>query len=180
MIDLQTLYETEFDFVWRSLRRLGVPESEISDALQEVFLIAHRKLGEFEERARFSTWLFQIAFGVASTRRRRAHRRYEVIDGSLLDEQCAESRSPEDDFTMREALTLLDRALSGMNLEQRAVFVLFEIEELTSEEIAKTLRIPVGTVYSRLRLARAAFQRALHHLGVRSNSSAPIATGTSS
>ncbi len=179
-MDLQTLYETQFDFVWRSLRRLGVPESDVSDAIQEVFMIAHRKLPEFEGRAKFSTWLFQIALGVAGTRRRRAHLRREVMDLSLVDEHCAATRSPEETVSFHQEVAFLDRALEAMNLDQRAVFVLYEIEELPSEEIAALLGIPLGTVYSRLRLGRVAFQRAVRHLSGQSSSFHPIATGTSS
>lgn len=179
-MDLQTLYETEFDFVWRSLRRLGVPESDISDAIQEVFMTAHRKLHEFEGRAKFSTWLFQIAFGVASTRKRRAHRRHEVIDWSLLEERCSEETSPEDSLSFRESVALLDRALDALSLEQRSVFVLFEIEEVPCEQIAETLGIPLGTVYSRLRLGRATFQRALRQLKGQSTRNSRFAAGSSS
>ncbi|HMA95388.1 MAG TPA: sigma-70 family RNA polymerase sigma factor [Polyangiaceae bacterium] len=179
-MDLQTLYETEFDFVWRSLRRLGVPESDLSDAIQEVFMTAHRKLPEFEGRAKFSTWLFQIAFGVASTRKRRAYRRHEVIDWSLLEECCSDEISPEDSLFFRESVALLDRALDELSLEQRSVFILFELEEVPCEEIAATLGIPVGTVYSRLRLGRAAFQRALRQLRGQTTRINRIAAGSSS
>lgn len=180
MMDLQTLYETEFDFVWRSLRRLGVPESDISDAIQEVFMTAQRKLHEFEGRAKFSTWLFQIAFGVASTRKRRAYRRREVIDLSLLEGHCSQATSPEEELSFRESIALLDRALDALSLEQRSVFVLFEIEEVPCEQIAATLGIPLGTVYSRLRLGRAAFQRALRQLVGQSTRINRIAAGSSS
>lgn len=177
-MDLQTLYETEFDFVWRSLRRLGVPESDVSDAIQEVFIVAQRKLPEFEGRAKFSTWLFQIAFGIARARRRRAHLRREVADITLLEERRADTRSPEEALSLREEVNLLDRALDAINLDQRAVFVLFEIEEIPSDQIALLLGIPLGTVYSRLRLGRVAFQRAIRHLSAQSASLHPIATGT--
>lgn len=179
MIDLQTLYETEFDFVWRSLRRLGVPDSDVSDAIQEVFITAHRKLPEFEGRAKYSTWLFQIALGVASTRRRRAYRRREVIDLELLEDRHSEGTSPEDELSLHESIGLLDRALDAMSLEQRAVFVLFEIEEVSGEQIAASLGIPLGTVYSRLRLGRAAFQRALRQIAGQTTRVSRIATGTS-
>lgn len=114
-MDLQTLYETQFDFVWRSLRRLGVPESDVSDAIQEIFMIAHRKLPEFEGRAKFSTWLFQIALGVARARRRRAHLRREVMDLELVDEHCAATRSPEETVSLQQEVAFLDRALEAID-----------------------------------------------------------------
>jgi RNA polymerase sigma-70 factor (ECF subfamily) len=163
-MDLPTLYETHFDFVWRSLRRLGVPNADVADAIQEVFLTVHRKLGEFEGRCKVSTWLFQIAYGVARTRRRKAHVRREVLDGTEFDELAEASGSPEDALSHQRDIELLDRVLDSMSLEQRAVFMLFEIEELSCEQIAQLLEIPLGTVYSRLRLGRTAFYRALRQI----------------
>lgn len=163
-MDLPTLYETQFDFVWRSLRRLGVPSADVADAIQEVFLTVHRKLGEFEGRCKVSTWLFQIAYGVARTRKRKAHVRREVLDGTEFDELPETRRSPEDALCYQQDIELLDRVLDSLSLEQRAVFVLFEIEEFNCEEIAQMLEIPLGTVYSRLRLGRAAFYRVLRQI----------------
>jgi RNA polymerase sigma-70 factor (ECF subfamily) len=164
-MDLPSLYETHFDFVWRSLRRLGVPNSDIADAIQEVFLTVHRKLGEFEGRCKVTTWLFQIAYGVARTRKRKAYVRREVLDGTEFDEIRAAAGSPEDALSHQRDVELLDQVLNSLNLEQRAVFVLFEIEEFNCEEIAQLLEIPLGTVYSRLRLGRVAFHRALRQIG---------------
>ena len=163
-MDLQSLYETHFDFVWRSLRRLGVPDVDVADAIQEVFLTVHRKLAEFEGRSKITTWLFQIAYGVARTRRRKAHLRREVLGDTEFDQLRAPQGSPEDALSHQRDMELLDRVLSALNMDQRAVFVLFEIEEFGSEEIAQMLEIPLGTVYSRLRLGRTAFHRALRQI----------------
>lgn len=156
----ERLYDAHFSFVWRSLRRLGVPEADLADALQETFLTVHRKLSEFEERAQVTTWLFRIAMGVAKDRRNRAHVRREVLGPALETESPRASQ--EDELQQQRDLALVDRALSRLNLEQRAVFILFELEELSGAEIAEMLQIPLGTVHSRLRLARAAFERAVH------------------
>jgi RNA polymerase sigma-70 factor, ECF subfamily len=154
-LTLQCIYESEFRFVWRNLARLGVPRSDLADAAQEVFLVVHRRLGEFDQRCKVSTWLYRICFNVASDRRRRAHLRHEIpCDQSVLD------RSAAADPGGSEALALFDWLVSGMDLEQRAVFVLFEIEGRTGPEIAEMFDCPLATVYSRLRLARAAFARA--------------------
>jgi len=158
---VERLYEAHFTFVWRALRRLGVPERDLADALQETFLAVHRNLAEFEGRAQITTWLFRIAMGVAKDRRQRAHARHEVLGPSDF-EQAAPSNSQEEEIERHQDLDLVQRALSRLNLEQRAVFILYELEELAGAEIADTLQIPLGTVHSRLRLARAAFERAVH------------------
>jgi len=154
------VYEEHFRFVWRSLRRLGVRESDVPDAVQDVFIVVHRRLPEFEGRSKVTTWLFGICFRVARDRKKLAHvRRRADGDEPLLD-------TPDDrvdiaaEAERRQGLALLESILDEMPLEQRAVFTLFELEGMTGEDIAETLEIPVGTVYSRLRLAREVFKRA--------------------
>ncbi|HEX6275378.1 MAG TPA: sigma-70 family RNA polymerase sigma factor [Polyangiaceae bacterium] len=155
------LYDEHFDFVWRSLRRLGVPAADLHDVAQEVFLVVHRRLADFEERSKVTTWLFRIALHAARDRRRRAHVRREVLDTTTLEH----SIDPAIDATVllerRDDLALFDDALDTMDLDQRAVFTLFELEGMSGGEIADTLEIPLGTAYSRLRLARNAFRRAV-------------------
>lgn len=154
-LTLKEIYESEFRFVWRNLARLGVRESEIPDVAQEVFLVVHRRLPEFDHKCKISTWLYRICFNVASDRRRRAHLRYEIPV-----EDCDLERSAAAECTQSDALALFDRFTATMELEQRAVFVLFEVEGFNGPEIAEMLDCPLPTVYSRLRLARAAFARA--------------------
>jgi RNA polymerase sigma-70 factor (ECF subfamily) len=154
-LTLKTIYESQFRFVWRSLARLGVPDSDVADATQEVFLIVHRQLERFDQGCKVTTWLYKICFNVASDRRRRAHVRCEVPhDHFDLDQ----NQAPE--HTHAEDLALFERLLSAMDLEQRAVFVLFEVDGYSGAEIAEMIDCPIATVYSRLRLARAAFARA--------------------
>jgi RNA polymerase sigma-70 factor (ECF subfamily) len=160
-MNLERIYELHAVFVFRSLRRLGVPDHDAGDALQEVFLTVHRTLSAFEGRCSMATWLFTICRSVARDRRRRAYRRYEVVAGPLVDAE-PDLRS---DLSMRlehrQKLAELDTILDTMEEEQRLVFVLFEIESLTGEEISEALGIPLGTAYSRLRLARATFRAAI-------------------
>src|SRR5258706_8783901 len=82
---LEEIYEQHADFVFRALRRLGVPDSDAGDAMQEVFLTVHRTLPGFEGRCSMKTWLFTICRSVARDRRRRAHLRHEVADAALVD-----------------------------------------------------------------------------------------------
>lgn len=146
------IYEAHFDFVWRSLRRLGVSEVALDDAVQDVFLVVHRRLGDFEARSAMKTWLFGIAMRVAQDHRRAARRKgaLETLPESLADA----APGPLELLEASEALKLLDRALSKLDEEKRAVFVLAEIEEMTAPEIADTLGVKLNTVYSRLRAAR--------------------------
>jgi RNA polymerase sigma-70 factor, ECF subfamily len=159
--DFRVVYDEHFDFVWRSLRRLGIHPSDVADATQEVFLVVHRRLAEFEGRARITTWLYRICLRVASDRRRRAHvRREEPSDMAMLD-QTDLGQNSEDKLVEDEELRHLQAALMALSLEQRTVFTLFELEKMTCESIASVLEIPLGTVYSRLRLGREAFRKAL-------------------
>ncbi|MGK3992612.1 RNA polymerase sigma factor [Sorangium sp. So ce1024] len=161
------VYAQQFRFVWRSLRRLGVPESDAADAVQDVFLVVHRRLPEFEGRSKITTWLYSICFHVARDRRKLAHMRRRAHDDEpLLD--CADDRADVGaQAERRQAIELLEIILDELPLEQRAVFTLFELDGMRGEDVAELLDVPLGTVYSRLRLARDAFRRAVARLNAR-------------
>ncbi len=147
--------EHHADFVWRSLRRLGVPESQADDGAQEVFIVAMRKLGSIE-RGRERAYLFGVASHVAAHVRRSFARSREI---ATEEPPVAHDTSPPPDVALDEqrARALLDRVLDAMPEELRAVFVLHEIEGTTMVEIARGLELPPGTVASRLRRARDIF-----------------------
>lgn len=155
------VYEEHFRFVWRSLRRLGVGESDVPDAVQDVFLVVHRRLADFEGRSKTSTWLFGICLRVARDRKKLAHvRRRAPDDAPLLD--CPDERADVGaEAERKQALALLEAILDELPLDQRAVFTLFELDAMSGEAIAELLEIPLGTVYSRLRIAREAFRKAV-------------------
>jgi RNA polymerase sigma-70 factor (ECF subfamily) len=155
---LRALVEAHHDFVWRSLRRLGVPASDVDDGTQQVFLVAARKLDAIEAGAE-RAFLFGTAMRVASDARRSRTRRREVPEDDAAGEQRDPAPSPEQLMEKRRARALLDEVLDAMDLDLRAVFVLFELEELPTAEIAAMLRLPSGTVASRLRRAREEFQQ---------------------
>ena len=160
-----------FDFVWRSLRRLGLSPVDADDGAQEVFVVASRKLPSILP-ATEKRFLFATALRVASTRRRGLKRRREDSRSWLgeedpdLDGERSEP-GPERLAELLHARRDLNEILSAMKLEQRAVFVLYELEEMTAPEIASLLDLPIGTVSSRLRAAREEFDLALRRLRAR-------------
>ena len=163
---LRTLFDGQFDFVWRSLRRLGVPELTVDDATQEVFLVVSRRLGDIEP-GRERSFLFATALRVASTARRAAARR-GIHDDAEVAQLVDHAPGPEELADRKRARDVLDRVLATLELDLRAVFVLYELEEMTMAEIAITLELPPGTVASRLRRAREAFEATAAELRGRS------------
>ena len=158
----RAMYEAQVAFVWRNLRRLGVSEAEVDDKTQEVFVIAHRRFGDFEDRGHGPrAWLFQIVLRVASDARRHRRRHPEDPDGGFAQDRESVEAGQAAAVARREAVDILDRALSTIEIGRRTVLVLHEIEEMTAPEIAASLQIPLNTVYSRLRVARAELETAL-------------------
>jgi RNA polymerase sigma-70 factor (ECF subfamily) len=159
-LSVQTIYAEHVASVWRSLRRLGVEERDRPDVVQEVFLVAHRKLGDFDPNGRMSTWLFGICLRVASDYRRSARVRRELLVDPPA-ERASDLPDAHDHAENEEAREILYAILDEMTADQRVVFCAYELEELTGQEIAELLRVPLGTVKSRLRLARDAFRHGL-------------------
>jgi RNA polymerase sigma-70 factor (ECF subfamily) len=151
----RALVEDNFDFIWRSLRQLGVAEADVDDAAQQVFVIATQKLEQIAPGCERS-YVYSITLRIAARARRSRDRRREVSDPELSRHQDP-SPDPEEVAARRRALELLDEVLAGMALPLRAVFTLYELEEVTVPEIATLLGIPVGTAASRLRRARQQF-----------------------
>ena len=159
---LRKAVDAHFVFIGRSLRGLGVAESDVDDAIQQVFLVLSKKLPEISELG-LRAFLFQTAVRIASRARRTRARRQEVGE-ETLDATADERASPEELTEQRRARELLDRILDDMDMELRSVLVLFEIEELTTQEIAVLLEIPQGTAASRLRRAREEFHARVKRL----------------
>jgi RNA polymerase sigma-70 factor (ECF subfamily) len=154
------VYRKHFAFVWRTLCRMRVREADLPDVTQNVFVIVHRQLPSFEERAELTTWLHAICWRVARDYRRSARSRLEVVqDVREVPQRGAARDGALHRFDLQELSQLLESILAKIPEKLRQVFVLFEVDELSGDEIARLLDVPVGTVRSRLRLARAAFQR---------------------
>lgn len=151
------VYRAHFKFVWRVLARLGVPDRDLADSTQDVFLIVHSKLAEFDGQHRVTTWLYAICFRVASQRRRAAPARLEVLEQA--PPEPVTDGSDERAAKLAHHRRVLAAALDSMPLEQRAVFAFYELDGMSGEEIAEQVGASVATVHSRLRLARLAFRR---------------------
>jgi RNA polymerase sigma-70 factor (ECF subfamily) len=155
----EQVYEEYFDFAWIMLRRLGVRSAHLEDAVQELFIVVHRRLSEFAGRSSLKTWLAAIAWRVASE-----HRRHESRKGGtepLPEDLPTADRDPHRAAVHAESLRLLDHLLGQLDGDKRVVFVLAELEQMSVPEIAEALAVNLNTVYSRLRAARRAFDEAL-------------------
>jgi RNA polymerase sigma-70 factor (ECF subfamily) len=155
----EQLYDEYFGFVWRNLRRVGVPAPSLDDATQDVFLVVHRRLPEAQRLASTKAWLAAIALRVASDYRRRDRRKGGQVP---LSEVLVDGRpGPQEARDRAEQVERLDRLLARLEHHRREVFVLAELEGMTAPEISLALGTNVNTVYSRLRLARRDFEAAL-------------------
>lgn len=153
------VYEGEFDYVWTTLRRMGVHESSLADATHDVFVVVFRRLEDFDPTRPLKPWLFGIAYRVASDRRALAYNRRETP--SELPE--LESASARADVVLEQSQRrqMVHDALAKVEQGQRAVLIAHDLEDRPMADIAHELEIPVKTAYSRLRLAREALTRAL-------------------
>jgi RNA polymerase sigma-70 factor, ECF subfamily len=155
----EQVYLDHAAFVWRVLRGMGVSEALVEDAVQDVFMVVHRRLVEFDGRGSVKTWLFQIAYRTACGYRRKVRRTggHEPFEDSV----DARTASPAEQAERRETLSVVAGLLDGLDDDKRAVLVLADIEEMTAPEIAVVTGTPLNTVYTRLRRARSELSQAL-------------------
>lgn len=170
-LDVERVYGEHADFVWRSLQRLGAPESDLEDLLQEVFVVVHRRRDAFDGRSKLTTWLFGISLRVVRAHRRRARFRRERPATQATD--AVDARTPERDMEVLEQQRKLARVLDRLDPQRRATFVMFELEGLSTRAIAEVMGVPLGTVHSRLYKARRDFSRALGRLEKRDGHARP-------
>ena len=162
----EVIYNEHFDLVFRNIRRLGVPEALIDDAVQEVFLVVYRRLGQFEGRSSLKTWIFSIVTRVASDHRRSLRRKSPHLrnaDSAVDADDIADERAegPHERMERLEGVQLLHRLLDEIDDDKRIVLVLAELEGMTVPEIADTLGENLNTIYARLRAARREFEQAV-------------------
>jgi RNA polymerase sigma-70 factor (ECF subfamily) len=153
-------FSREFDYICRTLRRLGVPRRDVEDLVHEVFLILHRRWHEYDASRALRPYLFGIAFRVASSNRRRTRRETAL---SVVE---VEDRSPRPDQALqtKQARALVLAALDRVPLTRRAVLVMHDLDEVPMRDVARELSIRLFTAYSRLRKARREFERAVVRL----------------
>ena len=166
-LDFDQVYEQHLAFVWRVLAAAGVPEHRLEDAAQDVFVVVHGKLAEFEGRSKLTTWLYGIARHVAidvvrrMARERRRHR--ELAEAPA----AGPAPSPEETAGEVEARRVLLELLERIEPQRREVFVLVEVEGIPVREVAAMLNIKENTAWSRLRLAREEFERQVARMRAR-------------
>ena len=162
------MYESCAKLVWRNLRRLGVPEAALEDAAQDVFLVVHRRLPEFEGRSSLRTWIFGIVLRVAARHRRKARGvavRETPIPNELGHALSAPAHEGPFERTLhRQATGLLHQVLERLDDERRALLIMVDLEQTSVAEAAEALEINLNTAYSRLRAARRAFETELNDL----------------
>lgn len=161
--DLLAVHDAYLNFVWLTLQRLGIDLADAQDATQDVFLVVHQRLHTYDSAQPIQGWLFGICRKVAASYRKRAHRRRELMC-EHLPEFLDDALNPEEEFARCQGRYRIHTLLDKLDDEKRVVLVMFEIENIPCEEIAATLAIPIGTVYSRLHLARKALRAAFERL----------------
>jgi RNA polymerase sigma-70 factor (ECF subfamily) len=163
-------FQNDFEYVCRTLRRLGVRSADIEDVAQEVYLVLRRRWGEYDQARPLRPWLFAIIYGAATAHKRR-HARECSFAGTDEDLEAKDpAPHPERALQIRQTRTLVLRALDGVPIKRRVVLVMHEIDEVPIREVASVLRIPVFTAYSRLRKARIEFRTAAERLRTSGNS----------
>lgn len=145
-----SLVRPELSYLWNSLRRLGVPERDREDVLQEILVRVHRAIPEYDASRPARPWLFAFAFRLASDYRKRAR----VRDHLEWTDHAATTPTPEEDLDVARRRALLERAIQELDLDKRAVLILHDIDGIAVTDAARTLGIPEGTAYTRLRAAR--------------------------
>jgi RNA polymerase sigma-70 factor (ECF subfamily) len=160
--DFTAIFEMHFDYVWFTLRRLGVAERDLEDVTHDVFVQVYKQFEQFDNARPVRPWLFGFSYRVASDYRRLARHRFEML-GDEVD-TIDGSPSAAEHLMTRQKLELVWAALAELDLERRAVFILHEVEDSPVPEVAKVLQIPLNTAYSRLRLAREQFAKTVKRL----------------
>lgn len=175
VLSFDEVYERHFRFVWRVLRASGLPPSMVEDAAQDVFVVVHRRLSEFEGRSDIRTWLYRVASWVVTSERRklRAKREHETDDADAVSEIRDKAAGPFEILARSEAVQRLEGILGRMDPEKRMAFLLMDIEEMKAGEVADLLEVNVNTIYSRLRLAREQFKLLLRESAEAPEGSAP-------
>jgi RNA polymerase sigma-70 factor (ECF subfamily) len=153
-LDFEAVYAEYFDFVWRNLRRLGVPEPSLRDAAQEVFLVVYRRLAEFIPRGTIRSWIYSILRRVAFAQKRQYRSRGPVATFEPDDWMDESHGDPERDVVRNQSLRMLLALLNTLDDDKRDALVSVDIEGMSVPEACMALDVNPNTLYSRLRAAR--------------------------
>ena len=159
--NLTTIFRDHGQFIWLSLQRFGVRLPDLDDLAQDVFMVVHRKVSRLDPRGPIRPWLFGFCMRVAANYRRRRRWKVEMPSSGRDHNRAAEVPLADDLLIKGEDRELAERALTTLEVDKRAIIVMFEIEELPCAEIAELMNVPVGTVYSWLHAARRQLKEAL-------------------
>ena len=155
---VNAVYRRQFRFVWRALRGLGVPEAQLDDAVQDVFIVVFRRRHDYREDRSERSWLFRIARYVAGNVHRTRRRKGGLLP--LQEELAGDAEpGPEQRLALKEAVDVLGRFLETLDEDQREAFVCIELAGMTAPEAAEALDAKLNTIYSRVRLARGRWER---------------------
>jgi RNA polymerase sigma-70 factor (ECF subfamily) len=161
-LDFEKVYDEHFDFVWRTARRMGIPEASADDVVQDVFLVVHRRLEDYDGHTPARRWVLGIVVRVVADHRRRFWRKDARCVPPEVDRDGAEMLpspwpAPQEECEQAEALRLAMDLLEQLHPDKREVLWLAQVEQLSVPEIADCLGLNVNTVYARLRAARRDF-----------------------
>lgn len=159
-IGVEELFRAHASYVAGFARRMGAQQDEIDDLVQEVFLVAHKKGGYVTGPAKPRTWLSAIAVRLVRGRRRSAARRREDAASEVVEQVGGGAKTPAEAMEIRQSLDRVQAALDSLEVDARATFILYELENESCDVIAQLMDVPVGTVYSRLHNARRRFLQA--------------------
>jgi RNA polymerase sigma-70 factor (ECF subfamily) len=161
----RALFDGNFVFVWNSLRRLGIGEADREELVNEVFFRVYKAIDQYDPERPVRPWLLAFAARVASEHRRLARHRSEILDSG--PEAVAPTTAAESGLEQAEQRAILAEALDTLDDDKRSVFVLHDLEEMITADIARALGVPEGTVSSRLRAARAELGSAVRRIRAR-------------
>lgn len=165
---LREIYDAHGAYVWNTLRRLGVRERDIEDSVQEVFVSLYKRIADYDPTRPLRPWIFAFAQRTASGYRARAGHQREIVSERI--DFVDEGPRPDERIEAERRRALVTEALDAIEFDRRTVFVMHEIDGHSIPEVAATLAIPLNTAYSRLRLARDEFGRAIQRLTLRAKS----------